>query len=199
MDRTITVLTGLIQIEGQPVEVKVTEPAPTLVLQTTLVDLGAKTSEGQIVQAVTVPWLRIVQEIARNPDFLFEFPQDPRKFEEFIAGAYDQDGWEVELTPRSGDLGRDVIATKRGHMAIRILDQCKAFSPGHMVEATDVRAMLGVLTRDANVSKGVVTTTSTFAPGIHTEFKEYLPYRLELRDGPALREWLQQMTRETKG
>ena len=53
-----------------------------------------------------------------------------------------------------------------------------------------LRALLGVIERDRNVSKGVVTTTSTFAPGIQNEMKGYLPYRLELRDGKQLREWL---------
>lgn len=166
---------------------------PTLLLQTALVDLGSKTSEGHIIEAVTIPWRRIAREIERNPQFLFEFPQDSRKFEEFIAGAYDQDGWEVTLTPSSGDLGRDVIATKPGHMSIRVLDQCKAFSPDHVVTANDVRAMVGVLSRDQNVSKGVVTTTSEFAPGVHEEFKEFVPFRLELRNGPALVKWLRSL------
>lgn len=165
--------------------------APTVLVQTALLNLGPKTAQGQIVQAVTVPWIRICREIEKNSRFLFEFPRDPRKFEEFIAGAYEQDGWEVELTPASGDLGRDVIATKPGLMAIRILDQCKAFSPGRVVEANDVRAMAGVLLRDQNVSKGVVTTTSSFAPGIAKEFDNLMPYRLELRDGAALEAWLQ--------
>ena len=169
------------------------ESTKTLLLQTALVDLGPKTSQGQIVQAVTVPWLQIAREIERNPKFLFEFPQDPRRFEEFIAGAYEQDGWQVELTPASGDLGRDVIATKLGHMAIRVLDQCKAFSPGRVVEAHDVRAMAGVLLTDRNVSKCVVTTTSTFAPGVAKEFDGLMPYRVDLRDGEALEKWLQEM------
>ena len=170
------------------------EGKPTLLLQTALVDLGPKTSEGHIIQAVTVPWRRIVEELERNPSFLFEFTQDPRKFEEFIAAAYDQAGWpKVELTPRSGDRGRDVIATKPGIMAIRVLDQCKAFSPGYKVTADDVSAMLGVLTTDPNTSKGVVTTTSEFAPGVHKRFENLMPYRLELRDGAALREWLRKI------
>ena len=56
--------------------------------------------------------------------------------------------------------------------------------------ADDVRALAGVLLRDQNVSKGIVTTTSTFAPGIEEEMKALIPYRLELKDGKQLREWL---------
>jgi restriction system protein len=169
-----------------------------LLLQTALLDLGPKTVHGQIVQAVTVPWLQILCEIERNPKFLFEFPDDSRKFEEFIAGAYEQDGWQVELTPLSGDLGRDVIAIKPGHLAIRVLDQCKAYSPGHVVTANDVRALAGVVANDKNASKGVVTTTSKFAPGIANEFADQIPYRLELRDGAALEKWLLEIAGKEK-
>jgi len=59
--------------------------------------------------------------------------------------------------------------------------------------------MAGVLSRDQNVSKGVVTTTSTFARGVHEEFKDLVPFRLDLRDGEALREWLERIIRERNG
>ena len=169
-----------------------------VLLQAAVVELGAKTSEGQIIRAVTVPWLLIFQELERDPRFLFEFAQYPRKFEEFIAGAYEEDGWQVVLTPQSGDLGRDVIARKPDVMAIRVLDQCKAFSPDHLVAANDVRAMYGVLSMDKNVSMGVITTTSKFARRVQEEFKDFIPYRLYLRDGPALREWLRRVAKKTE-
>jgi hypothetical protein len=52
--------------------------------------------------------------------------------------------------------------------------------------------MLGVITGDQNTSKGIITTTASFAPGIHRDpiLSPYLPHRLELRDGPRLRDWL---------
>jgi len=52
---------------------------------------------------------------------------------------------EVTLTPRSGDYGRDVIAIKKGIGTIRVIDQVKAYKPGHLVGANDVRALLGAL------------------------------------------------------
>jgi restriction system protein len=59
----------------------------------------------------------------------------------------------------------------------------KPYKPGRIVKADDVRAMLGVLTRDRNVSKAPVTTTSQFAPGVFEEFKDFMPHRLELKGG----------------
>lgn len=111
------------------------------------------------------------------------------QWEELIAASYDKAGYdEVILTPRSGDYGRDVIATKRGWGCVRIVDQVKAFKPGHLVTANDVRALIGVMVSDQRATKGVVSTTSAFAPRIETDpfIAPHVPYRLELVDGPQL-------------
>ena len=170
----------------------------TLVLQTALVDLGSKTPDGVIIEAVTVPWFEIAEALESNPELLFDFVKNPRRFEEFIAGAYEQAGYTVELTPPSGDGGRDVIATLSGIVTVRVLDQVKAYSPGRRVDAEAVRALAHVLYNDRSASIGVVTTTSEFAPGVWDDFKDYMPSRLELRDGPALCEWLRQITDRAK-
>jgi restriction system protein len=71
---------------------------------------------------------------------------------------------------------------------VRIIDQVKAYAPGHRVPANDVRALLGVLQADQAASKGLVTTTSDFAPGVHTDpfIAPFIPTRLELVNGPEL-------------
>jgi restriction system protein len=89
---------------------------------------------GELIRACAMPWQAIVREIQRDPEFLRQFSDNPRKFEEFIAAAYDRAGFdEVILTPRKGDLGRDVIAVKHGFGSIRFLEQTKAYKPGHLV------------------------------------------------------------------
>lgn len=80
--------------------------------------------------------------------------------------------------------------SKRGFGAIRFYDQVKRYGPGQKVPADDVRAIFGVLKLHQNVSKAVITTTAFFAPGVREEFKHVVPYELELRDGPAVQEWL---------
>lgn len=166
---------------------------PRIVLPCEVVSLRGQVTQGQLIQAIAVPWLAICRELEHNPTFLYQFVQHPRNFEEFIAACYSEAGFEeVILTPRSGDHGRDVIAIRHGHLSLRFLDQCKAYSANHVVPANDVRAMLGVVTADQNTSKGIITTTATFAPGIETDpiISPYIPHRLELRDGIRLREWL---------
>ena len=163
---------------------------PGILLQAVVI-LGDKTAEGQLVRAVAVPWFEIVRELQRDPDFAYKL--DWRQWEEMIAGAYQREGgWEVELTPRSGDGGRDVIATRPGIGSVRFFDQVKAYHPGHLVTADQVRSMLGVLTSNPNVSKGIVTTTSDFAPGIAKDesIQQFIPHRLELKPREPLLAWL---------
>jgi len=169
---------------------------PELVLSASLVIPGQPRPSGTQIQTVALPWFQIVLDLIEDPRRLFDFAKRPRRFEEFVASAYERAGWdEVILTPPSRDGGRDVIASKRGFGSIRILEQTKAYSKGHLVTHADVRAMIGVLTTDPNSSKAIITTTSDFQPGVLTspEFRPFMPYRLELKNGPQLIEWLKQL------
>ncbi|MFQ5539642.1 MAG: restriction endonuclease [Candidatus Binatia bacterium] len=163
---------------------------PDLLIQAAIDVTGDRTNEGQLIEYVSIPWLEILKGLNRDPQFLHKF--DWRKLEELVAGAYREAGFEVILTPRSGDRGQDVIATKPGIGSIRIIDQVKKYAPNRRVTADEVRAILGVLEAEQNVSKGIITTTSEFAPGIKQDerLKAFMPYRLELKDGKALGEWL---------
>jgi restriction system protein len=168
-----------------------------ILLQVEIIHSGTVTAEGALIKAVAYPWRRIVDWVTRDPGSLAHFAQNPRAFEEFIAASYDQAGFdEVTLTPQRGDGGRDVIAVKNGFGSVRFLEQTKAYSPGHLVTHDDIRAMLGVLSVDRNSSKGLITTTSDFQPGITksgSEFSSFLPHRLELKNGNALRSWLRDL------
>ena len=170
-----------------------------VLLQAAVLSLGSKTTDGQLVEAVAIPWVEIIRQLERDPEFLFKIPW--RTLEEIVAGAYTQAGWpDVVLIPRSGDRGRDVIATKPGVLSVRVVDQIKAYRKGHVVTADEVRSMLGVLQTDQNVSKGLVTTTSRFAPGIETDsgLRAFMPFRLELKDGQELSRWLVAVARRAR-
>ena len=161
-----------------------------------LLTYAGEDPEGTLVKAVAVPWFEILKVVQADPRAAYEI--GPRKWEEIIAGAYHRAGFdEVVLTPRSGDKGRDVIATRFGVGSVRIFDQVKAYKPGHLVTAEEVRAMLGVITGADNVSKGVVTTTSNFAPRLADDpyLKKYIPYRLELKPREMLLSWLRDLSK----
>ena len=162
-----------------------------------VVTLGEQTTEGQVIEAVCTAWFALVQAFVRNPQLMFDL--DSRKWEEMIAGAYAAEGWEiVTLTPRSGDGGKDVIATRRDFGSIRFIEQVKRYSPGNLVTFEEVTAMLGVLDLERNASKGIITTTSDFAPGVYTNNRiaELRPSRLDLRPGLELLKWLSSIKSE---
>lgn len=174
------------QVSSPTIIVSPPESAPAVLLRA-VVERGERTSEGDIIVSVLPAWRRIIQLLETDPSAAFQI--DPRKWEEIIAGAYEEAGFdEVTLTPSSGDFGRDVIAVKRGLLTVRVIDQVKRYAPGHPVPADDVRALLGVLLADERATKGVVTTTSTFAPKLVEEnaIMKFVPNRLELIDGTQL-------------
>lgn len=168
-----------------------------ILIGASLVVKGDKTDEGQLIIAVTPMFERVLQAALRDPNALYQL--DSRGMEDFIAGAWEGRAGvtNVVLTPRSGDLGRDIIVTSNLFGELRILDQVKLYTPGHVVTANDVRAMYGTLTRDVGASKGIITTTSIFAPRIAEEFADQIPGRLSLRDGTALLAWLDELSRES--
>jgi restriction system protein len=182
--------TGLKRIERY-IGMDTSHAACSLLLQTIITPLG-KVNDGQIIECLSIPWLEITRQLEKDPEFLYQFTKHHRKFEEFLAATYDRMGFTVTLTPSRGDRGRDVIAELKGEINIRILDQAKAYSPNHLVTHDDVRAMLGTLSSDLNSSKGIITTTSDFQPGIlkEPELVKFMPNRLELKNGAQLTEWL---------
>jgi restriction system protein len=156
----------------------------TLVMQS-VVTAGERTDEGRLIEAVTRPWFDIIEALLKDPKAAFEIPS--RLWEEIIAGAYKKAGFEeVTLTPRSGDFGRDIIAVKYGICTVRVIDQVKAYKPGHLVPANDVRALIGVvLGSGEKASKACLTTTSDFAPRVLQDptIAAAIPKQLELVNG----------------
>jgi restriction system protein len=166
---------------------------PTILLQS-LITSDLKSDSGILVQAVNVPWKKILIELRRDPNFLTKLP--PRHLEELIAASYHLEGYEVTLTPQSGDGGVDVIAEKKGQFAIRVLDQVKRYNAGHIVTAKEVSALVANLTTDFGATHAVVTTTSDFAPKIleYPPIKKLSPDRLLLVNGTALVERLRALS-----
>ena len=154
----------------------------------TLIIQESKSAEGRVIQAVTIPWKEILKLINGDPHLIYQI--DPWKWEEIIAGSYKASGLfdEVVLTPRSGDHGRDVIATKHGFCSIRCIESVKRYTPGKVVDADDVRSLGFAMLANPKVNKGVVSTTWEFAPRIEDDpnIKSLIPHRLELVNRDAL-------------
>jgi restriction system protein len=178
--------TGKIEMRGSSITSQL-----SICLNTLVIPYG-KTSDGDLIKLVDPFYSQLIELINRDAQMIYRIP--PRKWEEIIAATYDKAGFdEVILTPRSADLGRDVIAIKHGFGAVKFIEQVKVYHPEHIVKADEVRALLGVLQAEQNASKAIFTTTSTFAPRLTDDrlIKQYIPYRLELVDGEKLLERLE--------
>ena len=179
------------------VNVEALRTLPPLLMQQVLI-FADKTREGILVAAVNEPWFEIIAELERNPDLAFQI--SPERWEHMVAGAYKRAGFDdVILTPRSGDFGRDIVATKFGIGSVRIIDQVKRYRRGHLVAADEVRALYGTLNLNRDgASKAFLTTTSKFAPGVFNEMREIIPSRMELIDGDMLLDRLKLLAKKDR-
>jgi len=110
--------------------------------------------------------LHLIDAILQSPDLLHSV--SPREFEIVVAELLERVGFErVQLTPQSGDGGRDILATARvGGIPMVCAVECKRFAPENKVGVEFVRALLGTIsTPDTKANMGILVTTSGFTSG----------------------------------
>lgn len=120
----------------------------------------------------------------------------PREFEELIAALWKRFGYEVELTMRTRDGGRDVIAVRKAEATIRFLIECKRYEPDKKIGVALVRALYGVKVHE-NATKAILATTSTFTAGAESFFDAH-KWELEARDCAGVLNWVAQARRFDK-
>jgi len=130
-------------------------------------------SASLIVQPFREPLMRVdrlpfkvLRAVMADPRHLHRLT--PRQFEEFTAEILDALGFrDILLTPRSGDGGRDVIASREIHgIPLTFYFECKKYAEDNKVQLDSLRALLGVVAHNATEANiGVLVTTSTFTAG----------------------------------
>lgn len=151
---------------------------------------------GTLIKSTAALWLEIARALGQDWSVAYSIPA--HRWEEIIAGAFHREKYdEVILTPRSGDHGRDIVATKWGVGSIKVIGSVKAYASGNLVSYDDIRALLGVMSGERDVSKGIITTTSDFPPKVLSDpfIAPFLPTRLELVNGRELQRWLTDLTK----
>ncbi|MBK5293844.1 MAG: restriction endonuclease [Acidobacteriia bacterium] len=137
---------------------------------------------------IPVDFSALLPAIAARPEDLYQLP--PRRFEQLIAHIFERFGYNVELTPETNDGGFDMVASKREEIDVRVLVECKRYTPPNKVGRPIVQQLLGVLNdRQQHATKAVLATTSTFTPPA----KQLLAsnhWRLEGRDRDAILTWI---------
>ena len=152
----------------------------------TTFDLGNPTDPGSILCVSQSVGRALVERFARDPESLRSM--DRRLFEELVAELFLGFGFEVELTARTRDGGKDVIAVRRDIVRVRYLIECKRPDPGGYVSVAPVRELLGVRA-DENATKAILATTARFSPEAKLIF-ERNEWQLEGRDFDGVRDWI---------
>lgn len=112
----------------------------------------------------------------------------PRQFEEFVAELFNGFGFDVELTSRTRDGGRDIVAVSHKIVAVKYLVECKRYARDKKVGVGAVRQLHGV-TVSEGATKGILATTSCFtAPAV--AYTEKHLWQLEGRNLDGLIQWL---------
>jgi Restriction endonuclease len=143
---------------------------------------------------VCIDFRRMIQTVKVKPQELLLL--DPRQFEELVAEIWRSLGYETELTARTKDGGRDVVAVRRLEANVRFLIECKRYGSSHKVGVELVRALYGVAT-DERATKGILATTSTFTRGAKAFFDDHI-WELEPRDFDGVVDWVKLASKKSK-
>src|SRR5215216_6384221 len=107
--------------------------------------LGAESEEhSKIVTDISSANEELLSLLHLEPRLLWELP--PRRFEEIVAELLAKQGYEVALTPASGDGGFDIYAARKDGLGqFLYLVECKRYVPPNKVGVEVVRSLYGVV------------------------------------------------------
>lgn len=137
----------------------------------------------------------LIDKIHNTPRVLHDMPYpDHRVFEELVAEIFKGFGYSVELTKRTRDGGKDIIALKKENNSVKekILIECKHWS--NKVDVIPIRNLLGVAISQDELPTGVIlATTNKFTLDaqkirVHGTIK----IELERKDYDDIIEWIEQ-------
>jgi len=154
-------------------------------------DIVSPVRGSSIIQVSELVGRKLIEHFRRNPAELRRI--DRRKFEELVAELFDGFGYVVELTRRTRDGGRDVVAVKHGEVAVKYLIECKRPDPGGYVGVRPVRELYGVK-HDEAATKAVLATTAYFSADALLFFDRH-KWELEPRDYFGVTEWIEEYLR----
>lgn len=144
--------------------------------------------ESRIIQVEYLPQ-RLFDAIRNEPMLMRGL--DPRAFEEFTAELLSKLGFQgIRLTPRSGDGGRDIVATQVvNDIPVIMAFECKQYAESNKIGPDYLRALLGTITQGATrASMGVLVTTSSFTSGARSFIAAEAS--IDGKDFKALSKWL---------
>lgn len=106
------------------------------------------------------PALSIYEQILQKPNCVYGL--EPWEFERFVADVFESHGFNANVTQKTRDGGKDIVATcEMGGVLYTTYFECKRYDPCRPVGVNVVRELYAVLEKE-RVDKGVIVTTSYF-------------------------------------
>lgn len=150
--------------------------------------LALSAPSSRIVVESTRKLTELITAASRYPDLMRQL--EPREFELFVAELLSQEGFSVELTPKTRDGGFDIWAWHRSWLGSNLhIVECKRYAEDNPVGIEIVQRLAGVTTMHKEAVSGALVTTSRFtAPAI--EAVSQSTKLIKLHDFEYLKSWV---------
>jgi restriction system protein len=146
----------------------------------------ARTIKAIQPQIVTVTE-SLVERLKSRPEDIHRI--SPRQFEELVAELMSSMGWDVELTGKTRDGGKDILAYLNTDVGrILCLVEAKRYSRERPVGVEVVRSLYGTFC-DYQANSAMLVTTSRFSADAR-QFQKKHKYQLSLRDYSDVANWI---------
>jgi RNA polymerase sigma factor (sigma-70 family) len=130
----------------------------------------------------------LIKYLARHPNKLYDL--DPYKFERLVAELIRDMGYDVYITSRTRDGGKDIIAVLKtpSNDEIVTIVECKRYRADRPIGITMIKSFLNTIRDQDKVNAGWIVTTSTFSAEVIKKQKED-KWLLSLKDSKNLETW----------
>lgn len=136
---------------------------------------------------------RLAHHFKNDPEVLRRI--DPFTFEKVVAELFEDEGYDVIVTPQRADGGKDIYVSKKDPITnLMFVVECKRYVPPNKVSVETARQLYGVVQQE-RANAGIIVTTSYFTKPAKI-FANSVPYQLFLRDFDYLSEWIKRSNRQ---
>lgn len=136
----------------------------------------------------------LLNKIAANSAILHDIPTKTnwRVFEEIVAEIFRKFGYEIELTKKTRDGGKDIIALRKNGDKIteKLLIECKHWQS--KIDVKPIRNLIGVAITQNELPTGIIlATTSTFTQDAKDlKINSTISVKLDLKDCNDILNWI---------
>jgi hypothetical protein len=146
-------------------------------------------ADESIVAAVRICESELMAYVSKHPGRLSDVSSDA--FERIIAEIMSSMGFEVHLTSKTRDGGRDIVAFSSDRLGVtsKYIVECKRYAVRRPVRVELVRSLYGVK-QQQRADHAVLATTSYFTGDSIKFARSPEVWNLHLRDFDAIKDWL---------